>query len=80
MITLEEAWNDFASENQLDASTSAHRALEIAFHMGAAFAYQYFLDARKTANPGAEIRRLFEEIDFFMMSLPYDSPNDCGHA
>ena len=80
MMTLEEAWNDFASESGLDAPDSVHRAMEISFHMGAAFAYRYFLEALKTADAGANIRRLFEELDFFMMSLPHDNCGGAGHA
>ena len=77
MMTLEEAWSEFASQSIQHAPDPVYRAMEVSFYFGAAHVYRHFLIARNTANPAEEIRQLFEELDFFMATLPY---SDEGHA
>ena len=76
-MTLEQEWQDFAEASIQHAPDAVLRSMEVSFYMGAAATYRYFLLARNTANPAEEVRKLFDEIDFFIAALPC---SDEGHA
>ena len=71
MKTLEEAFKEFADGSAPFVNETERHAMEVSYYFGAAHVYGYLLAARKMKNPGEEIHKLFEELDFFMRSLPY---------
>ena len=71
MKTLEEAFNEFAAGSVPFINETERHAMEVSYYFGAAHVYGYLLAARKMKDPAGEICKLFEELDFFIQSLPY---------
>ena len=71
MKTLEEAFKAFADDSAPFVNETQRHAMEVSYYFGAAYVYGYFMAARKMNDPAGELHKLFNELDFYIQSLPY---------
>lgn len=78
--TLADAWVDFAGNEMPVDCQLQYNAMQVSFYVGAAAIYSIAMQARKLDAPEArkKMTALFDELDFFMQSLPHLDPHGVG--